>query len=113
MKFYLSCRKEMPEAAIMDAELGVTMEDWAHIPTHEIPGLCVEARRQCHGFLPSNSLVAELWEEEKHRRFRAEQNRLLYLSPSEAAPEVKRTPEELAEIQKTFEEIRKMVGGAG
>ncbi len=67
MKFYLSCRKPIPESEILDAEVAVAMEDWAEIPADRIAGICAEARRTTGDFLPSNGVVIEIWRESNNR----------------------------------------------
>ncbi len=89
----------------MDAEIGVAMEDWEGVPTHELSEVCAEARRRAKGFPPPNSLVVDVWGEERHRRDKARRDAELYLQDRE--PVVERTPEEKAELQKFFDGLRK------
>lgn len=109
MKFYLSCRKPMPEPEIMDAEVGVALEDWEGIPTHELAGACAEARRRANGFPPSNSLVVDAWQEERERRARAERDKALYLRATEPPPKPL-TEEEKAEMEKFWKQLRASLG---
>jgi hypothetical protein len=99
----------MPEPETMDAEVGVALEDWDGIPTHELPGVCAEARRRANGFPPPNSLVVDAWQEERERRRRAERDRELYERATEPPPPPK-TPEELAEMDAFFKGLRASLG---
>jgi hypothetical protein len=109
MKFYLSCRKPMPEPEIMDAEVGVAMEDWEGVPTHELPEVCAEARRRAGGFPPSNSTVIEAWQEVKDKRRRQERDQDLYERPR-TPPTPPKTAEELAELNRFFDGLRASMG---
>jgi hypothetical protein len=109
MKFYLSCRKPMPEPEIMDAEVGVALEDWDGIPTHELPEVCAEARRGANGFPPSNSAVVDAWQEVREKRRRVERDRELYERTNQLPPPPK-TPEEIEEINRFFAGIKASMG---
>jgi hypothetical protein len=93
----------MPEPQIMDAEVGVALEDWERIPTHELSALCAEARRRSNGFPPSNSLVVDVWAEVLERRNKEAREREMLL-PRDTMPD--RTPEEKAELDKFFSTLR-------
>jgi hypothetical protein len=110
MKFYLSCRKPMPEPEIVDAEVGVALEDWEGIPTHELPGVCTDARRRANGFPPPNSLVVDAWVEERDRRLRVERDRELYERASEPPPPPL-TAEQKAEMDQFFSRLRASLAG--
>lgn len=99
----------MPESEIMDAEVGVALEDWEGIPTHELAAACAEARRRANGFPPANSLVVEAWQEVKERRRRDERDRELYERTQEP-PAPSKTPEEIAELNRFFAGIRSTMG---
>jgi hypothetical protein len=103
MKFYLSSRKPAPETEIMDAQVGVAMDDWGDIPTHEIATSCTEARKQSDGFLPPNSLVVNVWTQERNRRDRIERERQLRIKSS---PIPDKTPEEKAAIDAFFKGLK-------
>lgn len=92
----------------MEAELGVTLEDWHDIPSHELKTICVEARRRCNGFIPANSLVLDIWDEEKRRRAKAARDKALYFPPRKEIPP--RTPEEIEEINKWMGKMKRSAG---
>lgn len=93
----------------MDAEVGVALEDWEGIPTHELPEVCADARRSANGFPPTNSAVVEAWADLKERRRRAERDRELYERAKEP-PAPPKTPEEIAALDKLFAGIRASLG---
>lgn len=108
-KFYLSCRKPMPDADVMDAEVAVALEDWDGIPTHELAEVCTDARRRANGFPPPNSLVVDAWQAVRDQRKREERDRELYEQAKEPPPPPK-TPEELAAMDALFKDIRSKLG---
>jgi len=108
VSFYLSCRREQPEAAMLDIETDLAMQDWEEIPTDQIQAVAKEARKQSGEFMPSNGLMAKIWREYKGDRHESaakamrDENTRRYL----AAPVIKRTPEEIKQIEDMCRSIR-------
>lgn len=87
----------------MEAEIDLAMTDWEEIPTAYIPEICAEARKQSGDFMPGNGSVAALW-----REMRAELRRPKS-EPFKALPAVKRTPEEIKQIEDMCKGVREFL----
>ncbi len=108
LKFYISCRREIPEASMMDAEVSVAMEDWQDIPSGRLSEICGEARRRGQGFLPANSLVIDLWAEIWHKEIKAARDRDFQDSLRAVTPQ--RTEQEKKFIEDFFASARESLG---
>lgn len=108
LKFYISFRREIPEAAMMDAEVSVAMEDWEDIPSSRLAEVCGEARRRAPGFIPSNASVLTTWASIRHQENKA--RREADAAESLAAVSPKRTEEEKQYIESFFAGLRRELG---
>jgi hypothetical protein len=108
LKFYISFRREIPEATMMDAEVSVAMEDWQDIPSIRLPEVCAEARKQAQGFIPSNSAVITAWAQIRHAEIRAARESDAAAAAATITP--KRTQEEVEFIESFFANIRECLG---
>jgi hypothetical protein len=113
--FYLSCRREQPEAEMLDIEIDLAMQDWEEIPTGRIVEVAAEARKQAGEFMPTNGLMAKIWRErlgdkrEEALKAIRTASTAFYLAPPAEAP----TAEQRAENARLAAEIaRKLAGEA-
>ena len=97
VSFYLSCRREQPEAAMLDIETDLAMQDWEEIPTDQIQEVAKEARKVAGEFMPSNGLMAKIWRgvqgdqfEEAQKAIRMKNNAKYLIGGTEAPTEKER-----------------------
>lgn len=100
ISFYLGCRREVSSPEILDTEIDLAMRDWEEIPTNRISECCAQAVKDAQGFMPTNGGVCKVW-----REWEAEDRRPR-VQPFRALPPVKRTPEEIKQIEEMCRGIR-------
>lgn len=111
--FYLSCRREQPEARMLAVEIDLAMQDWEEIPTGRVAEVAAEARKQAGEFMPSNGLMAKIWREIQGDKREAAQkalrdaNTAFYLAP----PSEVITEEQRAENARVAAEIARKLAG--
>ena len=98
--FYLSARRDQPINEKLEIEVNLALVDWEEIPTEHLLAVCTDARRSSGAFMASNGLVVEVWREmaAEARRPKSE--------PYKALPAVKRTPEEIKQIEDMCRSVR-------
>jgi len=98
-RMYTSCRKELPEADILDYEVQIALEDLKEIPDAMLRDCFAEAVAASDGFLPGNGKILSMFRGKKGDQFedaqkaiRMENNRKYLVPPPADLP----TPEFLA-----------------
>lgn len=100
-RMYTSCRKELPEADILDYEVQIALEDLEEIPDAMLRDCFAEAVAASDGFLPGNGKILSVFRgkkgdqfKETQRAIRMENNAKYLAPPSQPLP----TPEFLADF---------------
>ena len=119
IRMYASCRKELPDGDLLDAEVNLAMEDLKEIPDSALSGAFQEALASGGGFLPGNGLIVKCWRsqrgnnhEEALRAIRiANTKRYLNIPPPETKEEIPMKELDPAERDAMLESLRKALGG--
>ena len=100
MAFYLGCRRDVSSPEILETEIDLAMRDWEDIPTDKIEPCCRQAVKDAQGFMPTNGGVVKVWEDG------IAESRRPKVQPFVALPPVRRTPEEIKQIEDMCRSIR-------